>query len=220
MDDKLSADGRAAFTAGAPAVMQDALDLLTRRQTIRRFRAESVPAETVERLIDAAARAPSAHNRQPWRFCLVCDAVGKASLADAMGGRLHADRERDGADAVEIDADVRRSRDRIVEAPLVIVVCLTMAEMDSYPDSERARAEHRMAVQSTAMAGQNLLLAAEALGLGACWMCAPLFCPDQVHSNLALPQDWEPQGLVLVGYPAQLGRNRPRKPGKEIVVFR
>lgn len=220
MGDRSSLDGRGTFTDGAPAVMHEALELLVKRQTIRRFRSESVPPDAIERLIDSAARAPSAHNCQPWRFCLVREASGKVSLADAMGRRLHTDRERDGADALEIDADVRRSRDRIVEAPLVIVVCLTMAEMDRYPDPERARAEHRMAVQSTAMAGQNLLLAAEAQGLGACWMCAPLFCPDEVCSKLALPHGWEPQGLVLVGYPAQQGRNRPRKPREEIVVLR
>lgn len=197
-----------------------ALDVLMRRQTIRRFRPEHVPPDAVLRLVDAAAQAPSAHNRQPWRFCLVQQQAGKAALADTMGRRLRADREHDGTDAATIEADVQRSRARIVEAPLVVVVCLTMAEMDRYPDPKRTQAEHRMAVQSTAMAGQNLLLAAEAQGLGACWMCAPLFCPDEVRSALALPHDWEPQGLVLVGHPAQPGRNRPRKPREEIVVLR
>ncbi len=200
--------------------MPDALDLLMRRQTIRRFRAESVPAAVVERLIDAASRAPSAHNRQPWRFCVLRDAAARGSLADAMGRRLRADRQRDGDDAAAIEADVERSRSRIVEAALVVVVCMTLAEMDRWPDAKRTQAEHWMAVQSTAMAGQNLLLAAQAQGLGACWMCAPLFCPAEVRSALALPGDWEPQGLVLLGYPAQPGRNRPRKPRNEIVVFR
>lgn len=207
----------AAARAGAQG---DALAVLMRRQTIRRFRAERVPPEAVLRLVDAAAQAPSAHNRQPWRFCLVQEQAAKGVLADTMGRRLRADREHDGANLAAIDADVQRSRARIVEAPLVVVVCLTMAEMDRYPDPKRTQAEHRMAVQSTAMAGQNLLLAAEAQGLGACWMCAPLFCPDEVRSALALAHDWEPQGLILVGHPAQPGRGRPRRPRQEIVVFR
>lgn len=67
-----------------------------------------------------------------------------------------------------------------------------------------------MAVQSVAMAGQNLLLAAHAHGLGACWMCAPLFCPDVVRSALSLPIDWEPQGLITLGNPAQ-SRSKTRR---------
>jgi nitroreductase len=62
--------------------------------------------------------------------------------------------------------------------------------MDSYPDERRRRAEYLMAVQSTAMAAQNLLLAAEQEGLGACVMCAPLFCPEIVANALHLPYGW------------------------------
>ena len=69
------------------------------------------------------------------------------------------------------------------------------------------------------MAGQNLLLAAHALGLGACWMCAPLFCPDVVVDALRLPADWQPQGLVTLGWPAQT-RSRGRRPLDEVLLWR
>ena len=91
--------------------------------------------------------------------------------------------------------------------------------MDDYPDAGRGQAEYMMAVQGTAMAGQNLLLAAHALGLGACWMCAPLFCPEVVSRELALPPDWQPQGLITLGWPAQT-RNRGRRPLAELVQWR
>jgi coenzyme F420-0:L-glutamate ligase / coenzyme F420-1:gamma-L-glutamate ligase len=74
-------------------------------------------------------------------------------------------------------------------------------------------------VQSVAMAGQNLLLAAHDAGLGACWMCGPLFCPDVVRQVLALPDDWQPQGLITLGYPAQT-RTRTRRPVEESVLWR
>lgn len=53
------------------------------------------------------------------------------------------------------------------------------------------------------MAGQNILLAAHGTGLAACWMCAPLFCPALVRDTLSLPDDWEAQGIISMGYPAQ-----------------
>ena len=67
---------------------------------------------------------------------------------------------------IAVRSDVIRSFQRITGAPVVIVVAMTLAEMDSYPDESRARAEYLMAVQSTAMATQNLLLAAHAYGPG------------------------------------------------------
>jgi nitroreductase len=78
-----------------------------------------------------------------------------------------------------------------------------MNDMDRYPDAARAHAEWVMAVQSVALACQNLLLCAEALGIAACWMCAPLFVPDLVRRVLELPADWEPQALITLGYPAE-----------------
>ena len=182
------------------------------RRSIRRYRTHEVPAAILQRLLQAAVAAPSAHNRQPWRFTLLRDCAIKLALADAMGRRLRQDRTNDGDDPVSIEADVARSRARIAGAPVVLVVCVTMEEMDVYSDAARARAEFLMAVQSTAMAAQNLMLAAHSEGLGSCWMCGPLFCPEVVRATLDLPQQWEPQALVTIGFPAGPAKQRPRKP--------
>ena len=192
--------------------------LLAARRSIRRYRPEPVPGEVVQRLVQAAAFAPSAHNRQPWRYVVIEDAAAKARLARAMGQRLAEDRTRDGDDAEAIRLDVERSFARIAGAPVVILACLTLGEMDAYPNPQRREAEFLMAVQSTAMATQNLLLAAHAEGLGACWLCAPLFCPQTVRGALALPADWQPQGLITLGYPEQPGKARPRKSLADILL--
>jgi nitroreductase len=76
-----------------------------------------------------------------------------------------------------------------------------------------------MAVQSTAMAIENMLLAAHALGLGASIMCAPLFCPEIVRATLPLPAAWEPQALVTLGYPANDGKPYRRRPLEELAVL-
>ncbi|MBP8973395.1 MAG: nitroreductase family protein [Anaerolineae bacterium] len=68
-----------------------------------------------------------------------------------------------------------------------------------------------MAVQSVALAVQNMLLLAHAQGLGACWLCALLFCPDVVRETLELPPDWEALALLTVGYPAE-ARSKDRAP--------
>jgi coenzyme F420-0:L-glutamate ligase / coenzyme F420-1:gamma-L-glutamate ligase len=171
----------------------------------------------VDRLLAAAIAAPSAHNRQPWRFAILDEAASQERLAVAMGNRLREDRRADGDDPDNIERDVARSHARITEAPLAILVCLDTGDMDAYPDERRRTAEHVMAIQSTAMAMQNILLAAHAEGLGACVMCAPLFCAGTVAAALDLPDGWEPQSLVTIGPPASGPKDRPRLPLEKII---
>jgi F420 biosynthesis protein FbiB-like protein len=195
------------------------IELIRTRRSLRRYLPEPIPQAVIEQVLSAAIWSPSAHNRQPWRFVVLRDSDDREMLAAAMGARLRRDLEADGAPSTVIDADVSRSYERMTSAPVLVVVCLSMADMDDYPDEKRSRAEYLMAVQSVAMAGQNLLLAAHDAGLGACWMCAPLFCPDVVQEALGLPSDWEPQGLVTMGYPAQ-EREKTRRPLEASVLWR
>jgi nitroreductase len=76
-----------------------------------------------------------------------------------------------------------------------------------------------MGVQSVALACQNLLLAAHAKGLGACWMCAALFVPELIRTTLDLPETWEPQALITLGYPAE-SRDSLRQPATEKTIWR
>ncbi|HYB11261.1 MAG TPA: nitroreductase family protein [Alphaproteobacteria bacterium] len=186
-------------------------ELVAGRRSIRRYDATPVAADMIRRILSAGCWAPSGHNRQPWRFAVLEGFEQKDRLARAMGERLRADRGRDGDAAAAVEQDVARSYRRITDAPVVIVIALDMVDMDRYPDERRRKAEYLMAVQSTAMAAQNLLLASHAEGLGACWMCAPLFCQSTVAEALALPPGWEPQALVTLGWPADGGKPVTRK---------
>ncbi len=194
-------------------------DLIRQRRSIRRFNGQPITPATLDRVLEAAIWAPSAHNRQPWRFVVLNSAAERQRLAAAMGERLAADLRADGVDEAALEADIRRSFTRMTEAAVVVVVCLSMVDMDTYPDARRQSLEHQMGIQSVAMAAQNLMLAAHAEGLGTCWVCAPLFCPDVVSRTLVLPPDYEPQGAILLGYPAEQ-RVRGRDPLLTKVIFR
>lgn len=194
-------------------------DAIRQRRSIRRYTPDPVPREVLERLLSAAIWSPSAHNRQPWRFAVVETQARKEALARAMGAKLRRDLEADGASEEMILKDTGRSYARITGATVLIALCLSMVDMDVYSDEHRNRLEYLMAAQSTAMAGQNLLLAAYEAGLGACWMCAPLFAPDIVREALELPDDWLPQSLITLGYPAET-REKERRPLEMSVLWR
>ncbi len=170
-------------------------------------------------LLEAACWAPSAHNRQPWRFVVIAGQEARERLIAAMTDHLRTDLAADSVPEEDIRADTERSRQRLSTAPALILICLTMQDMDRYPDERRQDCEHTMAVQSVAMAAQNLLLAAHARGLSAVWMCAPLFCQGAARQALDLPDDYEPQGVIALGYPAH-GRAKTRAPLETRVIFR
>jgi F420 biosynthesis protein FbiB-like protein len=193
--------------------------LIKTRQSIRRFTQDPVPEKTIRRILEAAVQAPSAHNRQPWRFAVLTSSESKSRLARAMGADFKRDLLASGLSQDEAEAQVERSCRRILEAPVAVLLCLDMTEMDQYPDPDRQRAEYLMAVQSVAMAGENLLLAAHAEGLGGVWVCAPLFAQETARASLDLPGPWEPQGLLLVGRSARVPEPRPRKSLEEVARF-
>jgi F420 biosynthesis protein FbiB-like protein len=144
----------------------------------------------------------------------------KTKLVEAMAIDFERDLTRDGLPPEKIQAQLKRSKDRITSAPVVILLCLDMSEMDVYPDKKRKQAEFRMAMQSVANAGMQLLLAAHAEGLGSVWVCSPLFVQETIQEVLDLPKSWEPQAMFFIGYPADIPEARERKPLDTVVIRR
>ncbi len=193
--------------------------LVQGRRSIRRYQARPIDPRLLETLLEAAIWAPSAHNRQPWRFCVVTSDAAKQALSVRMAEHWRADLGGDGADPALIERRVAISHARMTGAAALVLAAVSMIDMDVYPDQRRSQAEWTMAVQSTALACQNLLLAAHQAGLGACWMCAPLFVPELVRNVLQLPLDWQPQALITLGYPAE-EKTKERAPLASRVVWR
>jgi coenzyme F420-0:L-glutamate ligase/coenzyme F420-1:gamma-L-glutamate ligase len=184
---------------------------LRTRRSIRRFKTDPVPDSVIQDILSTATYAPSAHNRQPWRFVVITSPLVKGQLADAMAMDFEHDLKRDGISTEKIQAQIKRSKERITSAPLAILLCLDMSDMDSYPDEKRQYAERMMAIQSVASAGMQLLLAAHAEGLGGVWACWPLFAQETIKKSLNLLESWEPQGMFFVGYPEVIPDVRERK---------
>ncbi len=196
----------------------DLHNFLRTRRSIRRFKPDLIPDSVIENILTTATFAPSAHNRQPWRFCVVTDVSVKTKLSDAMAIEFERDLEKDKLPQAEIQKRTTRSRERIIAAPVVIILNVDMTDMDVYPDEKRNKAEYLMAVQSVANAGMQMLLAAHAEGLGGVWVCSPLFVQETIQNILDLPKTWEPQAMFFIGYPDMIPGVRERKAIDEISV--
>ena len=192
--------------------------LVRGRRSVRAFDTRPVPRQIVEEAIAAAGWAPSPHGRQPWRFVVVESPERRVALADAMAATWRTQLQLDGQDRATVEARLEKSRDRLHRAPVLIVACLYLENLDVYPDADRQRAEETMAVQSLGAAVQNLLLALYAAGVDGGWMCAPLFCPEVVQRVLGLRPALNPHALIAVGYAAGDPVRRGRLPLEELIA--
>jgi coenzyme F420-0:L-glutamate ligase/coenzyme F420-1:gamma-L-glutamate ligase len=197
------------------------LDVIHGRRSIRRYLPKEVPDGKVERVLEAARWAPSPHGRQPWRFAVFGREETRERLADAMGEEWRTNLEMDGQSQEIVQRRLEGSRRRLMEAPVLVLFCLYLEDVDEYPDVERQRGETTMAVQSLGAAAQNALLAAYDLGLDAGWMCAPLFCPEKVVEALGLDPKLVPHALLTLGYAeGDPPMRRARRSLEELIVYR
>lgn len=200
--------------------MSDYHGFLRSRRSIRRFETRAVDLATLNRILETATYAPSAHNRQPWRFAVITTDSIRQQLSASLAMIFRQDLIKDGLPENEINSRVNRSITRINSSPAVIILCVDMSEMDIYPESGyRYKAERTMAIQSVAAAGLQLLLAARAEGLDGVWTCPPLFAPEMIQKTLDLPPFWEPQAMILLGYAAESPRLKVLKPLSNVIKY-
>jgi coenzyme F420-0:L-glutamate ligase / coenzyme F420-1:gamma-L-glutamate ligase len=199
--------------------MDRLIDAIRNRRSIRKYTQDPIAPEIIKELLDLAAWAPSAHSAQPWRFIIITDSVQKQVFAQAMARVWFADLKKDGVSQEAQTVMAKTSVDRFVSAPVLIIACLTMEDMLRFPDIERQRCEHDLAVQSLSAAIQNLLLVAHAKGIGSCWYCAPIFCKPIVREMLKIPLNVEPQALITLGYPAEIRSTPLRIPVQRIAYL-
>jgi nitroreductase len=163
--------------------------VLAARQSIRQFDVHrEVSPEQEAALLQAALRAPSAGNMQPWHFYAVRDAVLRQSLVEAARGQSF-----------------------LAEAPLVIVVCAD-AEHSATRYGDRGRSLY--CLQDTAAAVTIMLLKAVDVGLAGCWVGA--FDEVLASEALGLPANLRPVAMLPIGYAARSAAPRPRRPLAEV----
>lgn len=165
-----------------------ALDVIFSRKSVRSYTDQPVSDEQVETMLRAAMAAPTGMNVQPWRFVVIRDQAVKDKLAGPRGGM-------------------------IAQAPVVFVICgetTLMRKPFGQPDAEAVEVENGNWTQDCSAATENLLLAAEALGLGAVWTAAHPYADrvNPIREALGLPENVTPLCVVPCGYPA--GDDQPK----------
>ncbi len=155
------------------------LNLVSKRQSVRSYKPESVPREVIDRCIEAARLAPSACNSQPWSFVVIDDKEIKRKVADAAFGGIYS------------MCSFAKS------APVLIAVItersLFAAALGSYFRGSQ------FSLIDVGIACEHLVLQAAEEGLGTCWL--GWFNEKKVKKELNLPKSAKIDVLISLGYP-------------------
>jgi nitroreductase len=190
------------------------------QKAIRRLKPDPVPDELLTRLIEAATKAPSGGNRQPWAFIVIKDHGSRSKIGewyrdawDNTYGRIPEEQRT----ANEAFARVYRSAEHLAhhlaEAPVFIMVCAR----DMPPGLAGAAAASHYG--SIFPAVQNLLLAARGLGLGATLTTLHKLHDAEVKELLGLPANTETVALIPIGYPRGKYGPKVSRPVEEVVHY-
>lgn len=198
--------------------MSDNNPIFTRR-SIRRFSRREVPRELINALLEAAIQAPSAKNRQPWRF-IVLGGEQKAEFERCMERGLK--REESGETILPKSdfglPDAKNTLKIMREAPILIVIINTNGASPFVPIDSDDRVTEICDTLSIGAAVQNMLLAAERSGLGTLWIANTCFAYPELTE--LLKTDGQLVGAVAVGYADEAPMPRPRKSIEEIAEYR
>jgi len=189
--------------------LNDTLRTIAGRHSVRRFAECDVPDELVQALLDAANRAPSAHNQQSWRF-IIARGGKKAEMAELANRRA-------AGFARPASVLLRMAARTITAAPVVIAVANTgdlirhgeaLFQLDAAANFDFFRT---MEIQSSAAAVENLMLAAASLGLGTVWLGILYLIKDEALRLLGEPEG-EFMAVIPVGYPEADGASPKKRP--------
>lgn len=157
------------------------------RRSIRAYQDKPVENEKLKLVLEAGRLAPSARNRQEWKFIVVRDRETRVRLAKAANDRQF-----------------------IGEAPVIIAACATEAE---YVMSCGQLA----GTVDTSIAFSFLILQAQELGLGTCWLGA--YDEKEVKAILDIPPHVRVVAMTPLGYPAEAPEAKPRKAPEDVFAY-
>ena len=182
----------------------DLEEAIRTRRSIGKVKADPVPRELVERIIEAAVWAPNHHHTEPWKF-VVLTGEGRRRL-----GRAYAEiAEETMAGVADEEKQQRLAKEeaKAMRSPVVIAAVCSPSTSPKALRTEELAAVHA--------AVQNLLLSAHASGLGAIWRSGDAAYHPAMKRALGLEEHEEVAGLIYVGYPDVVPPDGRRTPGTQ-----
>lgn len=193
----------------------DVFEAIYTTRAMRRLKTDEVPEELIWKVLDAAIRAPSGGNRQPWNFIVVRDPAKKAKIAEwyleawnASYGRVR-DQMLANPDAARMFRSADHLANHLAEVPVLIIA--TVSQAAAFATSPQGSYIYP--------AVQNLMLAARALGLGTTLTTLHRAHEADVKELLGIPEPIETMALIPLGWPKGKFGTGPRHPVEKVTYW-
>jgi nitroreductase len=189
------------------------------RRSIRKFSKKEVNKEIIIDILNAGIAAPSAKNRQPWKF-IVVEGDEKERMLSALQKGI--DKEGKGQGILKQSSQYIKSAEYTLQimrqAPVVIFILDTQGRSLYQALSVEDKVYERANIQSIGAAIQNMSLEAVRLGIGSLWICDIFFAYDDL--NLWLDTNGEMVAALALGYADENPSARPRNSICEVTEWR
>jgi len=204
------------------------IEAMKKRRSIRKFKSDKIPKKDIYDIIQAASLAPSAHNKQMWRFIAISNQEILKGMEKAIVSEI--EELNNWPELKEIRFKVKGLRAYstfFVKAPLVFAILVKpyhsivdeVLKLDGLKKEQADLLQSYVEIQSVAAAVENLLLAATEKGYGTCWMCGPLIATSALEKILQIEEPWKLMALVPLGIPNQELKPKLVKDIEEILEF-
>jgi nitroreductase len=212
------------------------MEVLKKRQSIRRYKEGLIPPDDMRKIIEAAGLAPSGKNIQNWHFVVITDPAVKEDIANIVTQKNQIVSEKmDAVDAEKANRFRKFCKNFTVfftKAAALVVVYSTFYPPSGYyeykmvgMDPEMELVHHRNpGMQSLGAALENFTLRAVDLGYGSCWLTSANYAAAEIESYLKDKHGFEKKdfflaALMSVGIPEDNQRSPEKKPFEEICTF-
>jgi nitroreductase len=184
-------------------------ETIANRRSIRKFKSDPIPEEALRQILQAGMLAPSGKNRQPWKFYVV-QGEKRAAMIDLMRAGI-ARTESEGNNP----GSAKNSLMVMEQAPVTVFIFNPGGMAPWLAHSIDQNFSDVVDIQSVGAAIQNMLLAAEELGLGSLWMCDVFSAYEELSAWLG--EHSEMIAAIAFGFPDEHPIARKRKPFDEVV---
>lgn len=190
------------------------LKVIKTHRNIRKYKNKPVPKKLIKKIIEAGRWGPSIHGFQPWKFVVIENKTLIKKISECLMRKSR-------RTCIGSKVLLSSSAHTITNAQILIIIynSKSFARFGGNLRKRYSKFAKIAELSAISSAIQNMILTAESLGIGTCWLSITLFCEKEINIMCNIEEDYDLVTVLSLGYPAEKGKRSTRKPISETVKY-
>lgn len=192
------------------------LELIKKRCTTRKYKNKKISKKILKKILEAGIWGPAIHHFQPWKYIIVENVVLMNGISNIIAKRIK---------KLQLPGFLLLPTIKAITNAKSLILVFNNNEFVNFQKKifrgkidKKYEEIIKVAEISAISAGiQNMILMAENLGIGSCWLSSPLLCGPEICRLLSISS--ELVAVLTLGYPLEIGKRSPRKPIDQVLKF-